>query len=92
MSRKKSLVDPSIYRFICLKLDCKNYHVDFQTKEDAIKYADELKDDTIEWYGIYELNSSKDYMVRIIHKRLLPHKTTVYTSPESNKRNKNKKE
>ena len=82
MARKKSTVEPSTFRFMCLKTDNKNYHLDFTTKEEAIQYADTLNDSKIEWYGIYELDPRKDYMIDVVSKRLIPHNDMIIVKPK----------
>ena len=88
MSRKKS-TKPSTFRFICMRdKNTKNYHVDFDTKEEALKYVEELNDSKIEWYGLYEINPDEDYFIPHLSKRLIPHDDTV---PEISKDNVNKR-
>lgn len=77
MARKKAPVDPSIFRFMCLRDGNTNYHKDFSTKEDALQYADELNDNKIEWYGIYEISPLKDYLISVDNKRLKPYKDNI---------------
>ena len=83
MARKKTEVAPSIFRFMCIKTDSKNYHIDFQSEEEALRYTEELNDPKIEWYGVYELDPMKTYMTSVTHKRLIPHNDTViYSMPK----------
>ena len=83
MSRKKTSIEPSTFRFTCIKTDNKNYHLDFTAKEEALQYVDELNDSKIEWYGLYELDPRKDYMQLVTHKRLIPHNDTIYVKARS---------
>ena len=83
MARKKCTVEPSIFRFMCIKDENKNYHSDFKSLEEAIKYIEKLKDSKIEWYGLYEIDPKKDHLVSISHKRLIPHNDIItYVAPE----------
>ena len=79
MARKKMAVEPSIFRFMCLRNGNTNYHMDFTTKEEAIAYADELNDPKIEWYGIYEVSPLKDYLISVTSKRLQPYRDNIIT-------------
>ena len=77
MARKTKEKEPSIFRFMCIKTDNKNYHLDFSSKDEVLQYVDELDDDKIEWYGVYELDPACLYQKSITHKRLIPHDDTI---------------
>jgi hypothetical protein len=84
--RKKQEVAPSIFRFMCIKTDSKNYTADFQSKDEAIQYAESLYDPKMEWYGIYEISPIKDGLITVAHKRLIPHNDTIiYERPKEEK-------
>ncbi len=83
MTRNKSKDEKSIYRFMCVKTDDYGYHIDFNSKEDAITYAEKLNDSKIEWYGIYELNPKYDYWLMVTHKRLIQHNNLVHIKKDS---------
>lgn len=70
-SKKKS--EPNLYRFMCVKIDNMNYHIDFTSYNEAVQYVNDLNDAKIAWYGLYELESSSDRLKPIIHKRLISH-------------------
>lgn len=72
MPRKKiENKNNSIYRFMCLRsVKGTNYHTDFKSKAEAISYADGLNDKTIIWYGIYEINETKQNLIPIISNRI----------------------
>jgi len=75
MARAKKITNNSIYRFMCIRtVKGTNYHKDFSTKEESLKYVAELKDKTIEWYGIYEISDLSQNLIPIISKRILRHK------------------
>ena len=72
MARKKSSAEQaSSYVFMCMRIDNKNYHVDFKTKEEAINYANNLKDKKAEWWGIYEMKPNREYLTTVTYKRLI---------------------
>ena len=75
--RKKQEVAPSIFRFMCIKTDGKNYTAEFQSKDEAIQYADSLYDTKMEWYGIYEINPKSDYLKAIVNKRIVPYNDLI---------------
>lgn len=78
MTRKSSKVEPSVFRFICLReKSVANYHVDFTSKEDALDYIDKLNDSKIEWYGLYEINPKSDYLKAIVNKRIIPYNDLI---------------
>lgn len=84
-----------LYRFMCLKSGKNNnYHTDFKSSDDAIEYANNLNDCDIEWYGIFEVDSVKNTLHRIVCKRLKPIDMSIPESIQSdcikNKNNKNK--
>ena len=54
----------------------------FQTKEEALDYANNLSSLLIEWYGIYELSPKVDYLISIEHKRLIPHDDKIIVKPK----------
>ena len=75
MAKSKKIVHNSVFRFMCIRtVKGTNYHKDFPTKEESLKYAAELKDKTIEWYGIYEISDLSQNLIPIISKRILRHK------------------
>jgi hypothetical protein len=65
------------YRFMCMRNGNTNYSKDFKSKDEAIKYAENLNDDKIEWFGIYEINPLEKYLIRVISKRLQPYKASI---------------
>lgn len=84
MSRKKTNTVSSTYRFMCIREKGTNYTTDFETREAALKYAEELDDSKIEWYGVYELDPNSPYLKTLVSKRLIPH-DQCYTLPTGNK-------
>lgn len=64
---------PIVYRLMCEKVNSNGYHVDFNSKDEAIKYAEELDDPKISWYGIYEIDPALPYLQYVTDKRLIPH-------------------
>lgn len=84
-----------LYRFMCLKSGKNNnYHTDFTSSDDAIEYANNLNDSDIEWYGIFEVDSDKNTLHRVVCKRLKPIDMSIPENIQSgcikNKNNKNK--
>lgn len=79
MSRKTKQPEkaPSTYRFMCLRAKSTNYSMSFETKDEALQYAESLDDPKIEWYGIYELDPECDYLKAVVSKRLLPYDDTI---------------
>lgn len=73
----------NIYRFMCITSKNTNYHIDFNSKSEALSYIDSLNDPKIEWYGLYEIYTSRDYMHRILSKRIKPYNDTISVSKES---------
>lgn len=84
MARKKTDNVSSTYRFMCIREKGTNYTADFETREAALKYAEELDDSKIEWYGVYELNPNLTYLVTLVSKRLIPHEQ-CYKLPTGSK-------
>lgn len=85
-----------LYRFMCLKSGKNNnYHTDFTSSDDAIEYANNLNDVDIEWYGIFEVDSDKNTLHRVLCKRLKPIDMSIPENIQSgcikNKDNKNNK-
>lgn len=75
MAKSKKITNNSIYRFMCIRsVKGTNYHKDFSTKEEALNYTAQLKDSTIEWYGVYEINELLPNLIPVISKRILHHK------------------
>lgn len=85
MSRSKKSTDPSMFRFMCITSDNHNYHKDFLSKEEALQYAEEIDNSSIEWYGVYELVPYLDYLVTIVSKRLIPHNNVIYINSKNSK-------
>lgn len=79
MAKKSKKTELSTYRFMCVKTNNLNYHIDFKSYDNAIQYVNYLNDNKIEWYGLYELEPSSDYLKLVTHKRLIPHDATIYT-------------
>ena len=70
---KENKTDCKLYRFMCLKSGKNNnYHADFTSSDDVIEYANNLNDNDIEWYGIFEVDSDKNTLHRVVCKRLKP--------------------
>ena len=91
---KENKTDCKLYRFMCLKsVKNNNYHADFTSSDDAIEYANNLNDDDIEWYGIFEVDSDKNTLHRVVCKRLKPIDMSIPENIQSgcikNKNNKN---
>lgn len=92
MSRKIKSKEPSIFRLMYISIDCKNNnHVDFQTKEEALDYANNLNSSLIEWYGIYELDPICNYMKRIVSNRLIKYNNIIDIDKFNNKKVKHRK-
>lgn len=92
---KEDKADCKLYRFMCLKSGKNNnYHTDFTSSDDAIEYANNLNDSDIEWYGIFEVDSDKNTLHRVVCKRLKPIDMSIPENIQSscikNKNNKNK--
>lgn len=88
MTKRRIANEPSSFRFMCVRTDGKNYHVDFSEKEEALKYVEDLDTHKIEWYGLYELCPDKDYLVMVTHKRIIPHKDDFIIRDSSSSENK----
>lgn len=93
---KENKADCKLYRFMCLKSGKNNnYHTDFTSSDDAIEYANNLNDGDIEWYGIFEVDSDKNTLHRVVCKRLKPIDMSIPENIQSgcikNKNNKNNK-
>lgn len=58
---------------MCLKERDGNYHLDFNSREEALLYAESLNDSKIEWYGVYEVDPALPYLNLVVSKRLIPH-------------------
>lgn len=70
---KETKVDQKLFRFMCLKSGKNSsYHTDFTSSDEAIEYVNNLNDDDIEWYGIFEVDSNKNTLHRVLCKRLKP--------------------
>lgn len=83
MGRSKKSTEPSIFRFMCITTDNRNYHIDFQSKDEALQYTDELSNSKIEWWGLYELKPNCDHQITVTHKRLIPHSALNYITQET---------
>jgi len=81
---KKKIEEASKYRFMCVKKKNGNYTKEFESKDEALQYANELDDKDIEWYGIYEVSPYSPYLNTIVSKRLIPH-DLCYIVPSNNK-------
>ena len=93
---KEAKSDQKLFRFMCLKSGKNNnYHTDFTSSDDAIEYANNLNDSDIEWYGIFEVDSDKNTLHRVVCKRLKPIDMSIPENIQSgcikNKNNKNNK-
>jgi hypothetical protein len=71
MAKKRS-EESSVYRFMCIRSNNSNYHVDFASKNEALNYIEELNDSKIEWYGVYEISNNCNYLKPVVSKRLIP--------------------
>lgn len=93
---KETKVDQKLFRFMCLKSGKNSsYHTDFTSSDDAIEYVNNLNDDDIEWYGVFEVDSNKNTLHRVLCKRLKPIDMSIPENVQSesikNKNNKNNK-
>lgn len=70
--------ESNLYRFMCIKSDHMNYHIDFKSYNEAMQYVYNLNDSKISWYGLYELESSSNKLKLVTHKRLVPHEESKY--------------
>lgn len=92
---KETKVDQKLFRFMCLKSGKNSsYHTDFTSSDEAIEYVNNLNDDDIEWYGIFEVDSNKNTLHRVLCKRLKPIDMSIPENIQSgciknNKSNKN---
>lgn len=91
---KETKVDQKLFRFMCLKSGKNSsYHTDFTSSDEAIEYVNNLNDDDIEWYGIFEVDSNKNTLHRVLCKRLKPIDMSIPENVQSgcikNKNNKN---
>lgn len=59
-----------LYRFMCEREGNTSYHVDFSSKSEALVYLDELNDDKIMWYGLYEVDNVLNKIIPIECKRV----------------------
>lgn len=91
---KETKVDQKLFRFMCLKSGKNSsYHTDFTSSDEAIEYVNNLNDDDIEWYGIFEVDSNKNTLHRVLCKRLKPIDMSIPENVQSGciKNNKNNK-
>ena len=91
---KETKVDQKLFRFMCLKSGKNSsYHTDFTSSDEAIEYVNNLNDDDIEWYGIFEVDSNKNTLHRVLCKRLKPIDMSIPENIQSGciKNNKNNK-
>ena len=78
MAKKTRSKEPSVFRCICISKDCKNnYHSDFQTIDDAMQYANSISSESVEWYGVYEIDPLCDHLKLIESKRLIPYNNAI---------------
>lgn len=75
MARRKD-IPTNTYRFMCERLGNTNYHIEFETKEEAMAYVEELNDNKISWYGVYEVDVVRNILITVTHKRLF--ETTIH--------------
>ena len=68
------------YRFIAIRRVGDNFSVEFTTKESALSYIDELNDNRIEWYGLFEIDAKRDTLHTVLHKRLIPYDMSLPVS------------
>lgn len=76
--RDNQLPQEKLYVFMCERLGNSSYHVDFDTKEEALEYVANLDDPKISWYGVYKKNLKKDYLETVMSKRIFE---TVIQNP-----------
>lgn len=79
---KEQKIDPSTFRVIIEHIPCRWSTVNFQTKDDALNYAHELSSVKVAWYGVYEINPKRDYLISVENKRLVPHNDKVVIIPK----------
>lgn len=62
----------SVFRYMCLRTDDRNYHIDFTNKEEAFQYIEkEEKKSSLKlvWHGVYEIMQNKDSLSLLVSKR-----------------------
>lgn len=91
MAKKLVEVKPTIYRFMCERTNNQNYHTDFNSKEEGLKYIESLNDPKISWYGLYELDEVKDRLNTIVSKRLIQLPNTISKQSENQNTKKTRK-
>ena len=89
--RKEVKIEPSTFRVMVEKYPYKQITVDFTTKEDALQYAHDLTEANTSWYGVYELNPRRDYLISVERNRLRPFDDKVTTPPKENEQSKPKR-
>ena len=70
------------YRFMCDRVGGTGYHLDFETKDDALSYANTLSDPKIAWYGVYELDAARNTQITLLSNRIF--ETVIHIPKQSN--------
>lgn len=75
----KEQKDPIVFRIMIESKNGTCSSIDFTSKEESIKYAENLTIKTTAWWGIYEINPKYRDLKTVTYKRLIPHNDKIPT-------------